>query len=103
MQDTNFSKIAEQLLLFITDTIEITDIEGMIDIDLHGDILNLTTNQGVFVLNKHSAAKEIWLASPISGPYHFANSDEGWQTKSGIKLLDILTKELNIDFNSNAN
>ncbi|MDN3030641.1 MAG: iron donor protein CyaY [Candidatus Tisiphia sp.] len=82
MDNTEFAKLAEQTISLIAEIIETEDKDCLIDIDFQGDILTLTTNQGIFVINKHSAAKEIWLSSPISGPYHFyyttgiANSGE---------------------------
>ena len=98
MQDTKFSKLAEQTIALIADIIETEDKDCLIDIDFHGDILNLTTTHGIFVINKHSAAKEIWLSSPISGPYHFAYVSGIWKSKTAINLIEILERELQVDF-----
>lgn len=96
-----FILIAEQVLQSIVDTIEARDHEGNIDIDYNLDIIYLSTKVGSFVINKHSAAKEIWLASPISGPYHFFYTSSGWKTKYNDDLFDILEKELDIKFDRN--
>jgi CyaY protein len=72
MIDNKFSTIAQDLLLFIADTIEKQDIEGDIDVELQDGILNLELDQRLFIINKHSASKQIWLSSPISGPHHFS-------------------------------
>jgi len=101
MHDTQFSKLAEQTIASIADIIEKQDQDCLIDIDLQGDILNLTTVHGVYVLNKHSAAKEIWLSSPISGPYHFAYKSGLWQSRASISLFEILSNELQLDFRAN--
>lgn len=98
MNETEFSDMAKQVLLKIVDTIETIDIDGIIDVDFNSDIINLTTEQGIFVINKHSAAGEIWLASPISGPYHFAHKDGKWKSKNNINLFDVLEEELKIKF-----
>lgn len=98
MQDNEFSKVASSILALIADIVETEDKEGLIDVDFLGDILNLTTERGVFVINKHSAAKEIWLASPLSGPYHFCYNGTEWRSKSGRELFDILEQELKINF-----
>lgn len=98
MHNTEFSKLAEQTIALIADIIETEDKDCLIDVDFHGDILNLTTASGIFVINKHSAAKEIWLSSPISGPYHFAYISGTWQSKNSINLIEILERELQIDF-----
>lgn len=96
-----FSAIAEQTILKIVDAVEAQDSEGDIDIDFNSDIIYLITKSGSFVINKHSAAKEIWLASPISGPYHFSYTNSGWKSKYNDDLFDILEKELVIKFDRN--
>lgn len=100
MQDIGFSNLADQVLLFIADTIESIDQEGLIDVDFHNDIINISTNYGIFVINKHSIAKQIWLASPISGPHHFSYFEDidKWLTYNNIELFDILNTELQIHF-----
>ncbi|WP_425363219.1 iron donor protein CyaY [Candidatus Tisiphia endosymbiont of Hybos culiciformis] len=97
MDDTEFAKLAEQTISSIAEIIEAEDKDCLIDIDFQNDILTLTTNQGIFVINKHSAAKEIWLSSPISGPYHFYYAAGRWQSKSSDDLVAILEQELRIN------
>ncbi|WP_316353958.1 iron donor protein CyaY [Candidatus Trichorickettsia mobilis] len=98
MQPIEFSNIAEQVLLFIADTIESLDHDGSIDIDFNNDMINISTNKGIFVINKHSASMQIWLASPISGPYHFSYTNGKWRSHTGSELFEILTNELQIQF-----
>lgn len=100
MENTEFAKIAEKTISLIADIIETEDKNCLIDVDFQGDILNLITDKGIFVINKHSAAKEIWLSSPISGPYHFFYELGIWQTKTDIKLYEILEQELQINFDN---
>lgn len=94
--DVEFAQESEKTLDKIADTIERFDIECMIDVDLHDGILTLDTEHGTFVINRQSAAKEIWLSSPISGPYHFLSKDNSWKSRSGDDLFSVLTKELKI-------
>lgn len=98
MTDAEFIGEVEKILNFIVETVERHDPDGEIDIDLNGDILNLTTNFGVFVINKQSATKEIWLSSPISGPYHFAQKGSLWSSKAGDEFYEILSRDLQIKF-----
>ena len=98
MNETEFTQLAKQTLSMIADTIEIADVEGHIDMDFDSDMINLKSEHGIFVINKHSAAREIWLASPISGPYHFFYKDKKWQNKDNVYLFDILARELEIKF-----
>ncbi|NRB11241.1 MAG: iron donor protein CyaY [Rickettsiaceae bacterium] len=98
LTDVEFAKEVNEILNLIADKVEDHDIEGLIDVDLNGDILTLTNDKGVFVINKQSAAKEIWLSSPISGPYHFAKDGKYWQSKNNAELFNILGSELHIKF-----
>ncbi|MCC8417068.1 MAG: iron donor protein CyaY [Rickettsia endosymbiont of Bryobia graminum] len=98
MDDTRFLKLASQTIARIAEIIEKEDPEGHIDVDFQGDILNLTTDQGIYVINKHSAAKEIWLSSPISGPYHFYYNEGKWQSKTNNDLMTVLEQELKFKF-----
>lgn len=100
MDNTAFTNLAEQTIAFLADIIEAQDKECLIEIDFQSDILTLTTNEGIFVINKHSAAKEIWLSSPISGPHHFCYTHSRWQSKANKDLLLILEEELKINFNN---
>lgn len=98
MQDSEFAVKVGMILDNIVQDIEDQDPEGEIDIDLNDGILTLITDKGTFVINKQSAAKEIWLSSPISGPYHFACINDSWKSRNGSELFEILTDELNIKF-----
>jgi len=100
MNNSELSKIAETTIAYIADKIEEQDKEASIDVDLQGDILNLDTDKGVYVINKQSAAKEIWLSSPVSGPYHFFYEQGKWKNKTGLELMAILAEELGIDFSN---
>ena len=97
MKDVDFTKEVERILDDIAQTIEDKDQEGLIEVDLNSGILTIGTEAGIFVINKQSAAKEIWLSSPISGPYHFAFKDGQWLSRNGAELFDVLTKELKIE------
>ncbi|MDP4708819.1 MAG: iron donor protein CyaY [Rickettsiaceae bacterium] len=92
----DFAQEVEKIIYKIAETIEDSDPEGTIDVDLNDGILTLVTDRGTFVINKQSAAKEIWLSSPISGPYHFAFKEAKWSSRTGVELFEVLTTELQI-------
>lgn len=98
MEDTEFTKLALQTIALLAEAIEEEDKDCQIDVDFQGDILNITTNQGIFVVNKHSVAKEIWLSSPISGPHHFYHISGRWKSRASDDLIIILQQELKINF-----
>ena len=98
MQDSEFNVKVKAILDSLVEDIEDQDQECKIDIDLNDGILTLITDSGTFVINKQSGAKEIWLSSPISGPYHFTYLDNLWKSRNGSELFTVLTNELNIKF-----
>lgn len=94
----NFDSAVSIILQNIVDSIEANDPDYLYDIDFDGDIVTITKNDQTWVVNKHSAAKEIWLSSPVSGPYHFAPLL--WLDKKNRHLFTVLSKEFNINFES---
>jgi iron donor protein CyaY len=91
----NFEEIASDTILEIIDTIEKYDPAGVIQIEVESDIITFTIPGGKqYVLNKHNNYKEIWLVSPISGPYHFGYLNNNWVDKNNVVLADLLSKEL---------
>lgn len=56
-------------------------------------------NKGTFVINRQPPKKEIWLSSPVSGPYHFKCRDTKWVDNQGNSLFKVINKEiLNTDY-----
>lgn len=94
-----FSKQAEQLINIIAESIEQQDNEGILDIDLHlGEMLNIITPDGQYVINKHSAAQEVWLSSPQTGAYHFSYQalKSQWIDSKGTEIINLLQQELSV-------
>lgn len=97
MSKNDFITIADELITNIADQIENSDPNGDKDIDLSAGILVINDERGTFIINRQTAAKEVWLSSPISGPYHFFLNDDGkWITKNGTFLGDVLEREFSI-------
>lgn len=111
----DFANLSSGVLSFIVDVIESEDRDVIIDVYNSDDVVSLTTPSGVFVINKHSVMQEIWLASPISGPYHFkyknrliaefvydscvqlcheSTIDGLWVTRDNLELYDVLSIDL---------
>jgi frataxin len=70
------------------------------DIELSGGILTFEIEGGAkYVLNKNAVKRELWLASPRSGAWHFAfNAEKSvWlDTRQGKSLIDLLAAELGL-------
>ena len=45
--------------------------EKIEEVSLSAGVLEIDTTEGKFVLNKQAPKHQIWLSSPISGPWHF--------------------------------
>lgn len=77
------------------------------DAALADGVLNLVAGEaGTWVLNKHSASKQMWLSSPVSGPRKFY-FDEGrgrWvdERDPGLALQALLEEELGALFGRDA-
>ena len=104
LKESEFINLADRVIKDIWDVIETQDKDCILDMDFAGEILNIVTPKGQYVINRHTAAREIWLASPISGPKHFAYNinEKNWVSKSGENLVKILQQELR-NFISNLN
>jgi frataxin len=94
---SRFTTLADDTIEHIADTID--EVLGdRIDADLQGGILTMTLNGGgQYVLNKNGPMRQVWLASPVSGAWHFEWDEDGrWFSTREPKLaLDaILIQEL---------
>ncbi len=99
MKESEFLKLAMQEIQYIQDALENSTTEEILDIDMLDDILYIKlTNARVYVINKHSMMKELWLSSPISGAYHFAYNPttSKWLDKKKNDIRTLLCQELRV-------
>lgn len=70
------------------------------DVELNHGVMTLQVDElGPYVINKQPPNKQIWLASPISGPDRFDCIQGKWVSlRNKVSLTEVLTKELNIVF-----
>jgi CyaY protein len=97
MNDKDFAKEVTRIINLVAAAVEENDIYGNIDVDINGDILSITSSAGVFVINKQSSVKEIWLSSPVSGPYHFLHDGTAWKSKAGDEFFRVLSNDLKVE------
>ncbi len=97
MDETEFEKLADQTLAAIEAAIEASGLE--VDLELkEGGILEVEFEGGSkLIINKHRAAREIWVAAP-SGGFHFRREGSGWrdgrnQTELFAALSDLVSTQ----------
>ncbi|SCU90734.1 LAMI_0E03400g1_1 [Lachancea mirantina] len=91
---------SDQFLQALQDNLEeISDEypEVIPDVELSQGVMTLVVPElGTYVINKQPPNKQIWLASPVSGPNRFDLYGGEWVSlRDGSKLLDLLRTELN--------
>lgn len=88
----DFEQVAEATLAQIEAAVEASGADA--DIELKGDgVLELTFSDGSkIIVNRHSAAREIWVAAR-SGGFHFRWDGASWRnTRDGAELFASLSK-----------
>jgi frataxin-like iron-binding protein CyaY len=108
MDESKFELIASKELEHIHESIDDSDskIFDEVTCELHDGVLTIECPRtlgggGTFVLNKHSASRQIWYSSPVSSPAYFDPPD--WISKKlgGVTLRQKLGNDLSILFNQN--
>ncbi|MDP2794227.1 MAG: iron donor protein CyaY [Sulfurisoma sp.] len=92
MTDHEFNARADAMLARIEAALEACDI----DFDFEtkpGGVLELEFDNGSkIIINRHSAAREIWVAAK-SGGYHFRPEGDTWRgTRDGEELLAAIAR-----------
>lgn len=92
MEESMFNALAEAELTRIEAALEACGAE--IDVDARpGGILEVEFEDGSkIVINRHSAAREIWVAAR-SGGFHFRPQDGRWIAgRDGAELYELLSR-----------
>lgn len=87
MDEREFNALADATLRQIEDAVEQCGAE--VDLEVKpGGVLELEFEDGSkIIINRHTAAREIWLAAK-SGGYHFRPQDGRWlATRNGEELM----------------
>jgi iron donor protein CyaY len=96
--ETEFHRYADATLDALFEQLESAYESGSLeDLDLRDGILTIQTEGGLtFVVSKHTASRQIWLASPLTGGLHFTYEPTSgeWQLADGTILTERLTQEL---------
>jgi len=100
LDEPTFERLADETLKYLLATIEAA-LGAHLDIDIEGGVLTIRLDAGgVYVVNKQAPNRQIWLASPASGAWHFdfrdtpAKAGRWVATKGGKTLAALLADEL---------
>ena len=95
MNQAEFERRAAQALDSLFEQIE-DQLGDWLDVELSGGILQIELpDGGAYVVNKHAPNREIWVSSPRSGAWHFADQGAGWRSTRGTEeLTALLASEL---------
>jgi CyaY protein len=92
MDEREFNALADAELRRIEDAIE--NCGADVDLEVKpGGVLELEFDDGSkIIINRHTAAREIWVAAK-SGGYHFRPQDGGWVgTRDGEELMAAIAR-----------
>lgn len=90
MDETEFNSLAERTLAQIEDAFE----QAGIDIEVQpGGVLQIEFDDGTqMIINRHAAAREIWVAARLGG-FHFRPEAGRWiGTRDGADLWQALER-----------
>lgn len=93
-ENLNFSIKVKNFIEDIYNKIEEQDSDFQADLEYTNEVLTIDIDGKIFVINKQTPLEEIWLASPLSGPYHFKEIEGTWKDSKGNIMIDILSDEL---------
>lgn len=92
MDESAFNVLADAELMRIEAALEASGVE--IDIEAKpGGVLELEFENGTkIIINRHTAAQEIWVAAK-SGGFHFGPREGGWiASRDGTELYAMLSR-----------
>src|SRR5258705_819030 len=92
MEETEFVTLAEQTLARIEASLEESGVDADIELKPGGVIEIEYADGSRMVINRHAAAREIWVAARDGG-FHFRWDGSAWRdTREGTELFAALSK-----------
>jgi CyaY protein len=92
MTDSEFHALADAALAALERSLEALDVD--VDLQRKADgVLELEFGDGSkMIINRHAAAREIWVAAKAGG-FHFRYDGGGWRdTRDGTELFAALSR-----------
>jgi len=92
MDETEFAALAERTLERIEASLEECGVDADVELKPGGVIEIEYADGSRMVINRHAAAREIWVAAP-SGGFHFRWDGAAWRdTREGTELFAALSR-----------
>ena len=92
MDESQFNQMADEMLARIEEVLESTDADFDCEIRPGGVIEVEFPNGGKIIINRHTAAREIWVAAK-SGGFHFKPQNGEWvSARDGSSLMQVLER-----------
>lgn len=93
MNDSEFHQLADQLMLYIEETLDGFTGDSDIDYETNGGVMTLTFENGSkIVINRQEPLHQVWLATKAGG-YHFNYRDDHWYcSRSGEEFFAKLSE-----------
>jgi len=92
MEETEFVALAEQTLERIEASLEESGVDADVQLKPGGVIEIEYADGSKMIINRHAAAREIWVAAR-SGGFHFRWDGNAWRdTRDGTELFAALSK-----------
>lgn len=92
MEETEFAALAERVLERIEAALEESGVDADVELKAGGVMEIEYADGSKMVINRHAAAREIWVAAR-SGGFHFRWEGGAWRdTREGTELFAALSK-----------
>ena len=92
MEETEFTALAERALERIEASLEESGVDADVEMKPGGVIEIEYADGSKMIINRHAAAREIWVAAR-SGGFHFRWDNGAWRdTREGTELFAALSK-----------
>ena len=92
VEEREFNLLADAMLAHIEAALEASAADIDFEIKPGGVIEIEFENGSKIIVNRHTAAREIWVAAR-SGGYHFKPDGERWvATRDGAPLMEVLSR-----------
>lgn len=92
MKDTEFEALSDATLTRVEHALEASGVDADVELK-EGGVLEIEFENGTkIIVNRHSVAKEIWVAAR-SGGFHFRWDGTAWRdTRDGSELFAALSR-----------